>query len=314
MADVITGILAISVQASTVMIIAALGEILGQLSGLFNMGLEGTMTMGAVVAFIVVSIIPDPYVGLLAAMAVGVLLGLVLALTMVTFNANQLVAGFALAFLADGMGKQLGAPFAGHPLNVHFEALEIPVLSDIPFLGRVLFRQDPLVYVAYLVLPILVSLLLFRTRYGVNIRACGENPAAADSAGISVARTRYLCACVAGAMAGASGAYLVLAFAPTWYAGVSGGKGWIAVALVMFSRWRPSRLLLGAVFFGVTTSLGYVAQVIGLGPYANFLNMLPYLSTIALITVPTLFRKDGRGTAGRFPAALGRPYIKEEAL
>lgn len=313
MENVLIGVLAISIQAGSVMIIAALGELLGQLSGLFNMGLEGTMTLGAVAAFIVVSYVPDPYVGLLAGILVGLAMGLLLALTAVTFNANQLVAGFAIAFLAGGFAKQIGIPYAGKPLKVHFQPISIPVLSDIPLLGRTLFQQDILVYIAYLLLPILISFLVFRTRYGISIRACGENPAAADSSGVSVSRIRFMCASIAGAMAGLSGAYLVLAFAPTWYDGVTGGKGWIAVALVMFSRWRPGLLVLGALFFGVATSLGYVAQVIGLGAYANILNMLPYLSTIALIIIPTLVSKSSQQRAGRFPAALGRPYIKEEA-
>jgi ABC-type uncharacterized transport system permease subunit len=313
MTDVLTGVLAISIQAGSVMIIAALGELLGQLSGLFNMGLEGTMTLGAVVAFIVVGLIPNPYVGLLAGILVGVLMGLLLALTAVTFKANQLVAGFAIAFLAGGVAKQIGAPVAGRPLDIHFQTLVIPVLNDIPMVGRILFRHDIVVYFAYLVLPALISYLVFRTRYGISIRACGENPGAADSSGVSVTRTRYLCALVAGAMAGLSGAYLVLAFAPTWYDGVTGGKGWIAVALVMFSRWRPGMLVLGALLFGIATSLGYVAQVVGLGAYSNILNMLPYLSTIALITVPSLLSRGPQRAAGGFPAALGRPYIKEEA-
>ena len=312
MENILTGVMAISIQAGSVMIIAALGELLGQLSGLFNMGLEGTMTLGAVAAFIVVGLVPDPYVGLVAGILVGLIMGLLLAVTVVTFNANQLVAGFAIAFLAGGAAKQIGAPYAGRPLDVHFQPVSIPILSDIPILGQALFHQDVLVYFAYLALPMMISFLVFRSRLGIGIRACGENPGAADSSGVSVPRTRYLCAMFAGAMAGLSGAYLVLAFAPTWYDGVTGGKGWIAVALVMFSRWRPSILVLGALFFGITTSLGYVAQVIGLGAYANFLNMLPYVCTIALITVPSLLTKSGQQRAGRFPAALGRPYLKEE--
>jgi ABC-type uncharacterized transport system permease subunit len=225
-----------------------------------------------------------------------------------------MVAGFAIAFLAGGLAKQIGSPYAGKSVAASFVSLPIPILKDIPFLGRILFQQDIIVYIAYLVFPFLINFVVLRTKMGLSIRACGVNPAAADSLGVSVSRVRYLGACFAGAMAGVAGAYLILAFAPAWYTGIVDGKGWIAFALVMFSSWRPSRLVVGAIFFGVTMSLGYVAQVIGWGKYAHYLNMLPYLATIALIILPTLKYDEPEKAWSSWPAALGTNYIKEEEI
>ncbi len=313
MEDVIAGALFVAIQAGAVIVIAAMGELVGEQSGVFNMGLEGTMAMGAISSFIVATLIPSPFLGMGAAMVVGILMGIVMAIAAVHVRVNQLVAGLALGFIGNGLAREIGRPYAGMLIDARFQAVHLPVLSDLPYLGRPLFSQDPAVYLAYLVLPALVSLVLFRTRWGMAIRACGENPAAADSAGISVTRVRFLCTCFAGALAGAAGAYLVLAFAPTWVEGVTGGKGWIAVALVIFSRWRPKFLILGALLFGIMTSLGFVGQIQGWGAYANFLSMIPYLSTIALLMLPGLSGRGAQRKRAAFPGGLGMPYSREEA-
>jgi simple sugar transport system permease protein len=313
MEDIVAGALFVAIQAGAVIVIAAMGELVGEQSGVFNMGLEGTMAMGAIGSFIAVTLIPNPFVGMGIAMLVGVIMGCVLAIAVVHVRVNQLVAGLALGFVGNGIAREIGRPYAGMLIDARFQAVHLPVLSDLPYVGRALFSHDPAVYLAYLVLPALVSLVLFRTRWGMAIRACGENPAAADSAGISVTRVRFLCTCFAGAMAGAAGAYLVLAFAPTWVEGVTGGKGWIAVALVIFSRWRPKFLILGALLFGIMTSLGFVGQIQGWGAYANFLSMIPYLSTIALLMLPSLSGRGAQRKRAAFPGGLGMPYSREEA-
>ena len=313
MENVISGALFIAIQAGTVIVIAAMGELIGEQSGVFNMGLEGTMAMGAIGGFIAVTLVPSPFFGMAIAMLVGVLMGCLLAIAAVHVRVNQLVAGLALGFIGNGLAREIGRPYAGRLIAARFQPVHLPVLSEIPFLGRPLFSQDLPVYFAYLVLPALVSFVLSKTRWGMAIRACGENPAAADSAGIAVTRVRFLCTCFAGAMAGVSGAYLVLAFAPTWVEGVTGGKGWIAVALVIFSRWRPKFLILGALLFGVMTSLGFVGQIRGWGAYANFLSMIPYLSTIALLILPSMSGRGAQRKRTVFPGGLGVPYSREEA-
>jgi len=269
--------------------------------------------MGAIASIIAINIVPNPFFGMLAALLMGVLLGCVLAITTVNIRINQLVAGLALGFIGNGLAREIGKPYAGRLISARFEAIHIPFLSDLPYLGRPFFSQDPAVYIAYIVVPVFVSLLLFRTRWGIAIRACGENPAAADGAGLSVTRIRFLCTCFAGALAGAAGAYLVLAFAPTWVEGVTGGKGWIAIALVIFSRWRPKLLIMGALLFGLMTSLGFVGQIQGWGAYANFLSMIPYLSTIFLLVLPSLSGKGAERTRTDFPKGLGLPFYREDA-
>jgi simple sugar transport system permease protein len=308
--QVLTGVLTITIQAGAVMLIAAIGELLDETSGVINLGIEGLMTVGAVGAIVAVTIVPNPYVALLVGALVGILFGLLLAVSIVTFNANQVVSGFALAFFATGLGNHIGRAYAGLHQIVHLKTIPIPGLSTIPILGPGLFTQDIMVYVAYLVLPVIATLLLFRTRLGITIRACGHNPAAADAAGISVRNVRYFCVIAASAAAGLSGAYLVLAFAPTWSEGLVSGRGFIAVCLVMFSQWRPSRLVLGTILFGLATSLGFVAQIQGWSRYSNLFAMVPYVLTVALLILPRLLAKRSRRSKSPMPAALGQPFIK----
>jgi simple sugar transport system permease protein len=313
MVEIIAGAIALAIDAGAVIMIAAFGELLGERSGIFNMGLEGTMAMGAVAAFITVTHVPNPYVGLCAAILVGIIFGSIMGFSVVTLKANQVISGLALGFAGTGLARHIGAPYAGMLLTARFSKLSIAGLSDLPAVGRVLFNHDPVVYFSYLILPVAISFLLYHTRHGINLRACGENPAAADSTGVPIQRMRFLYACVGGAFAAAAGAYLVLAFAPTWAEGVTGGRGWIAVALVIFSRWRPNILVIGSLLFGITTSLGFVGQIQGWGAYSNILAMFPYISTIALLAIPGLLVRSGRRKTGTFPAGLGVPYFRESS-
>jgi simple sugar transport system permease protein len=245
-------------------------------------------------------------------MLVGVVMGAVFAVATVSFKANQYLAGLALTFIGTGLAGRLGAPSSGTPAQARFERVRLPVLGDIPLIGDAFFNHNILVYVAFLVLPVVASYVLFRMRHGMNVRAVGENPAAADASGIWVAGLRFLYVCVGGALAAAGGAYLTLAFTPAWSEGVTGGRGWIAIALVIFAGWRPLYVVLGALLFGGVTSLGFVAQARGWGISASFLSTLPYLSTIALMILPVLFRKRTQRRLGMAPASLGMPYFREE--
>ncbi len=312
METILSGVIATALASGTVIALAALGEVLAERSGVLNLGLEGLMAMGAVTGIIVVNrFIANPYVGLLGAALVGLLLGAFFALATVTFKANQVLCGLALSFIGTGLAGWLGAPFAGQPAAARFARIPIPLLRDIPVLGPALFNHYLLTYLAYLVLPAIIAYLLYRTRHGMNIRATGENPAAADACGIAVDNLRFLYASIGGALAAMGGAYLTLAFVPAWSEGVTGGRGWIAIALVIFAGWQPVPLVLGALLFGVVTSLGYLAQTQSWGIPAAFLSMLPYFSTILLMILPLLFRRRELRGLGAAPEALGMPYIRE---
>lgn len=312
--EVLTGVITTAVASGTVIVLAALGELLAERTGVLNLGLEGIMAMGAVTAIVIVNeFVPSAYMGLLVAILTGALLGLVFAVATVLLKANQVLCGLAMSFIGSGLAGRLGAPFAGQPAVARFERLPIPLLSEIPLLGPALFNHNLLTYLAYLALPALIFYIVHRTRHGLSIRAAGENPAAADATGISVNGLRFAYTCIGGALAAAGGAYLTLAFTPAWSEGVTGGRGWIAIALVIFASWRPLPVVLGALLFGGVTSLGYVAQTRGWGIPAAFLSMLPYLSTILLMIVPIFFRSPARRKLGAAPDALGLPYIREGA-
>jgi ABC-type uncharacterized transport system permease subunit len=309
--EIITGILATAVLAGGVLALAALGEVLVERVGVFNLGIEGLMGLGGVTAIITVSVVPNATVGLLAAIAVGLLFGALFAGATVLLRANQVMCGLALTMLGTGLAATIGKSFAGQPAKAEFAAVVVPILSDIPVLGRVLFSQNIPVYFIYIVLPVAIHFLLFKTRHGINLRAVGENPGAADAAGIPVTRIRFWYVTVGVSMAAASGAYLTLAFVPSWSDGITAGRGWIAVALVIFAGYRPFNAVLGALLFGVITSIGFVGQANNSAVPQALLWSLPYLGTLAFVIVPgVLWRKLQQSLAA--PAALGQPYFRDE--
>ncbi len=313
METIISGILFSAIAAGGVLIIVGIGELMAEQSGVLNLSLEGIMAMGGMTAIVVVNkVTPNAYIGLLAAFLVGLVLGAFFAFGTVTVRADQVLAGLAFGFLLKGLAGQLGNPVAGQHPHARFEPIEIPFLSDLPFVGDIFFQHNILVYFAYLILPALCSYLLFATRHGINLRAVGENPAAADATGIQINKFRYIYVCVSGALAGVGGAYLTLALTPGWTEGVIAGKGWIAIALVLFSGWRPFTLVFGALLFGSFTSLGYMAQIYGWGIPSSFLAMLPYISTILLLVASILIRGQKEGKRLIIgPSALTIPYYRE---
>jgi len=309
--NVFAGILAAAIASGTVIAFAALGELLAERAGVQNLGLEGVMAIGALTAIAVNLIIPNPYIGLLAAIGAGCLMGIIFATATVTLRANQVLCGLGLAFLGTGLSGRLGAPISGFRAKAPFESIRIPVLVDIPVVGEALFDQPLLVYVAFILLPILISYVLMKTRHGMNVRAVGENPATADACGVSVNNVRYLYTVIGCVLAAIGGAYITLAFTPSWIEGITAGRGWIAIALVIFGAWRPLPVVLGALLFGAVTSLGFVAQIQGWGIPASFLAMLPYLGTILLMVIPIIARAKSVKRISASPAALGIPYIRE---
>jgi ABC-type uncharacterized transport system permease subunit len=312
MEQVIAGAIASAIATGVVVIIAGTGELMAQRTGVMNLGIEGMMSVGALTGIIVVNTGGNVWFGLALAVAAGLVMGGIFAIVTVSLRANQLVAGLGLTFLANGLTGEIGRPYVGYPAPARFTPVEIPILSDIPILGRALFSHDLLVYFACLVLPLGAYYLLFKTRHGLSIRAVGQNPEAADAHGIRVSTLRFIYVCIGGALAAAAGAYLALSLVPSWTAGMAAGRGWVAIALVIFSNWNPLYLVLGGIVFGAATSLNYVVQIQGWGIPSSVLFMLPYLLTLFLMLASSLIRKRrGIDITGIGPAALMQPYYRE---
>lgn len=302
--------IAAAVTAGTPLILSALGELLTERSGVINLGVEGMMLMGAVSAFLVANSTSSVALGLLFGMLAGCALALLHAFLCVSMRANQIVSGLTLIIFGTGVATFIGRPIEGVPLAVRMQKLPIRFLSDIPYIGEILFRQDIIVYSSW-ILVIAASIYLSYTKLGLAVRAVGESPATADVMGISVAASQFVHTMIGGLLAGGSGAYLILARVPNWsQAGTTSGLGWIAVALVVFSSWRPWRLLLGAYLFGLALRANFTLQAAGVhGVPAEFLAMVPYLLTIVVMIL--LSASNTRRRLGA-PSALGMPYVRTE--
>jgi len=310
-------VLASGVLYGTPLLYAALGELLAERSGVLNLGVEGMMLVGAVMGFWAVQRVHGgSTVALVAAIGVAALAGAVISLIhaflVITLRANQIVSGLALTIFAGvaGLSSYLGndLDLAGSPARHQFQEVLPKSLQDLPVVGPVIFGQSLLVYASWL-LVLVVALYLTRTRTGLNVRAVGESPAAADAMGINVAAYRYAHTLVGGALAGIGGAAFSLSITPQWVGGLTGGAGWIAIALVIFAFWRPTLCLFGAYFFGAFTALPFALQSHGVTRFAGLYPMFPYVAAVvALVLV------SSRAARLRFgaPGALGLPYVREE--
>jgi general nucleoside transport system permease protein len=308
--DLIAAILQTSILAGGVLALAALGEVLSERAGVVNLGVEGLMSLGAITGIAAVIATRNPFLGFALALAVGFLTGILFAIGTVYIRANQVLCGLALTLMGTGLAATIGKAYSGLPAPATFAPVAIPYLSSLPIVGQALFTQNVLVYFIYIILPMSLHYVMFRTRQGLNLRAVGENPAAAAAAGISVTKTRFWYVAAGSALAASAGAYLTLAFVPSWSEGVVAGRGWIAVAMVIFGGYRPINAVLVALLFGLITSLGFVGQARNWPVAAPILSMQPYLATIALIIVPGLaWAKLRRLMAA--PAALGEPYYSD---
>lgn len=307
-ADLFMAILATAVTAGTPILFAALGEVLAERAGVLNLGLEGIMLVGAVTGFMVTVHSSDPWLGFLGAVLAGGAMALIHAFLSVTLKANQVVSGLALVLFGTGFSGYLGKSLVGTPAPERFSASKLPLLGDLPYLGPVFFNQDSLVYLSYLLVPA-VWFFLFRTRPGLNLRAVGENPGAADALGLNVFLLRYTYVFLGGMLAGAGGAYLSLAYAPAWLENMTAGRGWIALALVIFGAWNPLYAMAGAYLFGGIDSLSLRLQAMGVEVQPFFLKMLPYIFTVLVLVLVT---RKGAGFKYGAPRALGLPYDREE--
>ena len=307
----IFNILCLAVPFSVAILLAALGENFNQRAGVFNLGCDGIMCMGAFVGFMVPSLLVTgplaPYgnlLGLTGAVLAGVLMGLLFALVTVTFRASQGIAGIGLQMLGWGLSGTLFRHFVGGVTGVGgIQVMPIPYLSRLPFVGGVLFSHTPLVYLAFLLVPA-SWFLLHKTPWGLKVRAVGTHPRAADTTGINVNRTRYQALMLGGAMAGLAGAYLSLCQAKMFSDDLVAGRGFIAVALVYFGRWSPLGIMGGALLFSIAQSFQLSMQVWGIKFPYEFAVMLPYVLVIVVLALARKARQLG-------PTDLGKPYNRE---
>ncbi|HTH13023.1 MAG TPA: ABC transporter permease [Spirochaetia bacterium] len=306
--DLVTQLLAAAMAAGTPLLFATLGGILIERSGIIQLGAEGLMLMGAVTAAGVFLATHSFPLTLLAVLVVTGLLGLLHAFLTVTLRANQIVSGLALTLFGSGLSAYLGKAVTGMPLNGAVPRIDLGWLDSVPVVGTVLGHLDAFTWLSFLLVAVM-TIYLYHTSWGLHLRAVGDNPATADVMGIRVQAFRYGCVVVGSMLMGLGGANLLLVFSPTWIEGMTAGRGWIAVALVIFARWNPLWALAGAYFFGCLDTLGFRMQLAGstIPPY--FLKMIPYLLTI-LVLILVGWRTKHRPAGG--PQALGVPYIREQ--
>ncbi|MCY4550832.1 MAG: ABC transporter permease [Defluviicoccus sp.] len=289
--------------AATPLLYAALGELVTEKSGVLNLGVEGMMITGAVTAFAAATITGSLALGIVAGAAAATALSLIFALLTLSLVANQVATGLALTIFGIGFSALIGQGYVGTPLDA-LPKLDIPGISDLTFIGPVLFGHDFLVYFSFVMVGV-VAWFLYRTRAGLVLRAVGESHDAAHAIGYPVIAIRYLAVAFGGAMAGLGGAYLSLAYTPMWIENMTAGRGWIALALVVFATWRPGRVLLGAYLFGGVTILQLHGQGFGLDIASQVLSMLPYLATILVLVLISSDRALIRLNA---PADIGRIF------
>jgi ABC-type uncharacterized transport system permease subunit len=305
----LVGIGVATIQFATLLYLAALGETITEKAGVLNLGVEGMMAVGAVTGYIGGAASGSPWVGLLVGALCGATFSLVHAFAAVGLGADQVVSGLALTILGLGLADYVGADYTGDARRAHFQEIDIPGLSDIPGLGSTIFSATPVTYLA-IALGFATWFVLNRTSLGLGIRAAGESASTADVAGHSVARIRVGAIAVGGAMAGMSGAYLTNTLLGTsWNQGVVAGRGWIAVALVIFGAWRPGRVAIGAVIFGFTLALQSRMSGFGIEFSPILLSMAPFLMTIIVLVVISYRARNQPSPA---PAAIGIPYRREE--
>jgi ABC-type uncharacterized transport system permease subunit len=296
----IVPMIASTVVAATPLIYAALGETIVEKAGVLNLGIEGMMLIGAVAGFAATLVTGSDFVGFVAAASAGVALSLAFGLLTLNLQTNQVATGLALTLFGIGLSAFVGHNLAGTPLPP-LRAINIPGLTSIPIVGDLLFHYDIMVYLS-LVLFAAVQLFLTKSHAGLTLRAIGESPSVAHAIGKPVLTTRYLAVMFGGACAGIAGAYLSLVQTPMWVEGMSAGKGWIALALVVFGTWKPARVVLGAYLFGGVTQFQLFAQGFGLPIPTEFLSMLPYAATVIVLVI---ICRDPKTILLNQPASLG---------
>lgn len=301
--DTLAQLVILTLAAGTPLVFAALGELVTEKSGVLNLGVEGMMLVGAVVAFMVAAKSGSPWLGVLAGTGAGAAVAMIFAVIALSLLANQVATGLALSLFGVGLSAFVGLDYVSVVID-GIKPLAIGGLSDIPFLGPLLFGHNPLVYLSF-VLFAAVHLFLYRTRAGLVLRAVGESPQSAHAIGYPVIAIRYAAVFFGGACAGLAGAFLSVAYTPLWVEGMVAGRGWIALALVVFATWKPWRVLAGAYLFGGVTLAQFQVQAMGSSIPAQYLSMLPYVATIVVLA---FISRDAVTIRLNAPASLGKPF------
>lgn len=291
------------ITAATPLLFAALGELITEKSGILNLGVEGMMVMGAIMGFVVVHHSGSATLAIIAGAGGGIALATIFATLVLVFHASQVPTGLALTIFGIGLSALIGQSMIGIAYD-GLPQLSLPFLSSIPILGPLLFGQDALVYLS-LIMVFVVMWFLNKTRAGLILRAVGDSHDAAHAMGYSVFKIRFLATLFGGAMAGLGGAYLSLAYSPLWVEQMTAGRGWVALALVVFATWRTGRVLLGAYLFGGITILQLHAQALGIGIPSQIMSMLPYVATIVVLV---MISRDKAKIKLNAPASLGKDF------
>ncbi|WP_432695274.1 ABC transporter permease [Marinobacterium sp. YM272] len=301
--DLLSNILYAMVRTGTPLLLIALGELVCEKSGVLNLGQEGMVLMGAVAGFVAALLSGSLMLGFLLAIAAGIAMSLLFGFIALGLNANQVATGLALTIFGTGLSAFIGSDFVGKPID-GLEPIAVPLLSQLPLLGKMLFTQDLVVYLSFFLFAA-VYWFFRSSRPGLVVKAVGENPHAANAIGLPVMRTRYLAVMFGGAMAGLAGGYLSIAYTPLWAENMSAGRGWIALALVVFASWKVERVLLGAWLFGLASILHLVFQGLGFSISSNLLATLPYAATILVLVILSRNQVRARLLA---PMSLGKPF------
>lgn len=304
-ASLISSVLFATVVAGTPLIIVALGLLVNEKAGVLNLGAEGMMAIGAIAGFAITLHSGSYWLGVIGAMGAGMLMALIFAFLTITLMANQVASGLALSIFGVGLSAFVGKPYEASTLSA-VPPIRLPFMADIPVIGQALYNQQIIVYLSWVLFWGLLW-FLYRTRHGLILRAIGESPSVAHSIGYPVARYRYLAVLFGGAMSGLGGAFLSVFYTPLWVEGMVAGRGWIALALVVFATWRPFRVMVGAYLFGgvMITQLFVQGSGMSISLPSQFLSALPYLATIVVLVI---ISRNSLSIRLNSPASLGQPY------
>jgi general nucleoside transport system permease protein len=294
-----------AVVAAIPLMFAGGGELIVEKSGVLNLGVEGMMLMGAVTGYAVTAITGSPWLGVAASIGAGLVMALLFGFLTITMLANQVATGLSLTIFGIGLSAYVGKPYTSAAVRASIDIMPIPGLASIPVVGPAFFMLTPLGYLAFIMFGV-IGWFLYRTRAGLVLRSVGESPGVAHSVGFPVVGVRYCATLFGGGMAGLAGGYYSIVYLHLWQEQLTSGRGWIALALVVFATWRPGRLLVGALLFGAVMALQFYAQAIGVPIPTQFLAMLPYIATVVVLV---LISRNPNTIKLNAPASLGKPFF-----
>lgn len=304
--EIIINILNSAIKSGTIILYATLGEILTERAGILNLGIEGMMLIGACFGFLTALVTNSLLIAVLVACVAGGIMAFIHGFLSISLRSNQVVSGLALTIFGTGASSYFGRNLVGKTITHSFDNVPIPYLCKIPIIGPILFNQNILVYLSILI-AIVLLLVIYKTRLGLAIRSTGEKPLAAEIMGIKVSTVQYVSTIIGGMLCGLAGAYLSLAYTPLWADGMTAGRGWIAVALVIFANWNPVYAIAGAYLFGGLEAIQLRIQALGFSISSHLLSTIPYLFTILILVLISI-----KGSQTNSPKNVGNPYFREE--